>query len=177
MKELDAEPTVEELSKAIYSLASGKKSGSDGIPPDLIKHCRTTLPQPLHEILCQCWKVGVVPQDMTDAKVVTLYKNKGEGIDCNNYIGISLLSVIGKTFAWVLLIRLQKVAERIFPESQCGFRAKGSIVDMVFSLNQLQEKCREQQMPLYVAFIDLTMAFDLVSRDGIFKALRKIRSP
>lgn len=120
--------------------------------------------------------MGVVPQDMTDAKVVTLYKNKGEGIDCNNYIGISLLSVIGKTFAWVLLIRLQKVAERIFPESQCGFRAKGSIVDMVFSLNQLQEKCREQQMPLYVAFIDLTMAFDLVSRDGIFKALRKIRS-
>lgn len=38
MKELDAEPTVEELSKAIYSSASGKTSGSDGIPPDLIKH-------------------------------------------------------------------------------------------------------------------------------------------
>ena len=114
---------------------------------------------------------------MRDAKVVTLYKNKGERIDCNNYIGISLISVIGKTFAWVLLIRLQKVAKRILPESQCGFRAKGSIVDMVFSLHQLQEKCREQQMPLYVAFIDLTMAFDLVSRDGVFKALWKIRCP
>lgn len=36
---------------------------------------------------------------MRDAKVVTLYKNKGERIDCNNYIGISLFSVIGKTFA------------------------------------------------------------------------------
>ena len=177
MKELDTEPTVEELSKAIYSSASGKTSGSDGIPPDLIKHWKTTLLQPLHEILCQCWKEGAVPQDMRDAKVVTLYKNKGERIDCNNYIGISLISVIGKTFAWVLLIRLQKVAERIFPESQCGFRAKGSIVDMVFSLHQLQEKCREQQMPLYVAFIDLTMAFDLVSRDGFFKALWKIRCP
>ena len=46
MKELDAELTVEELSKAIYSLASGKTSGSDGIPPDLIKHCKTTLLQP-----------------------------------------------------------------------------------------------------------------------------------
>ena len=99
MKELDAEPTVEELSKAIYSLASGKTSGSDGFPQDLIKHCKTTLLQPLHEILCQCWKEGAVPQDMRDAKVVTLYKNKGERIDCNNYIGISLLSVIGKTFA------------------------------------------------------------------------------
>ena len=55
---------------------------------------------------------------------------------------------------------------RIYPESQCGFRAKRSTIDMVFSLRQLQEKCREQQMPLYIAFIDLTKAFDLVSRDG-----------
>ena len=29
-------------------------------------------------------------------------------------------------------------------------------------------------MPLYVAFIDLTKAFDLVSRDGLFKILPKI---
>ena len=32
-------------------------------------------------------------------------------------------------------------------------------------------------MPLYIAFIDLTKAFDLVSRDGLFKALRKIGCP
>ena len=48
---------------------------------------------------------------------------------------------------------------------------------MVFSLPQLQEKCREQQMPRYVAFVDLTKAFDLVSRDGLFKALRTIGCP
>ena len=40
---------------------------------------------------------------------------------------------------------------------------------MIFSLRQLQEKCREQGKPLYVAFIDLTKAFNLVSRDGLFK--------
>ena len=48
---------------------------------------------------------------------------------------------------------------------------------MVFSLRQLQEKCREQQMPLYIAFIDLTKAFDLVSREGLFRFLFKIGSP
>ena len=48
---------------------------------------------------------------------------------------------------------------------------------MVFSLHQLQEKCREQQMPLYIAFINPTKAFDLVSRDGLFKALHKIGCP
>ena len=32
-------------------------------------------------------------------------------------------------------------------------------------------------MPLYIAFIDLNKAFDLVSRDGLFKVLPKIGCP
>ena len=43
MDELNSEPSIEELSKAIDSLASGKALGNDGIPPDLIKHVKTTL--------------------------------------------------------------------------------------------------------------------------------------
>lgn len=177
MDELDTEPSINELKKAIDSLAMRKAPGTDNIPPDLIKHCKTALLQPLLEVLCKCWEEGAVPQDLRDAKIVTLYKNKGERSDCNNYRGISLLSIVGKVYARVLLIRLQKLAERVYPESQCGFRAGRSTIDMVFSLRQLQEKCREQQMPLYIAFIDLTKAFDLVSRDGLFKALRKIGCP
>ena len=145
-----------EFSKAIDSLASGTAPGSDGIPPDLIKHCKTTLLLPLHVVLCQCWQERSVPQDMRDAKIITPYKNKGERSDCNNYRGISLLSVVGKVFARVILIRLQRLAEQVYPESQCGFRAGRSTADMIFSLCQLQEKCIEQNMPLYVAFIDLT---------------------
>ena len=148
-----------------------------GFPPDFIKHCKTTLLLPLHEVFCQCWQEGAVPQDMRDSKIITLYKNKGERNDCNNYRGISLLSIVGKVFARVILMRLQKLAERIYLESQCGFRAGRSTIDMIFSLRQLQEKCREQHMPLCVAFIDLTKAFDLVSRDGLFKVLPKIGCP
>lgn len=48
---------------------------------------------------------------------------------------------------------------------------------MIFSVRQLQEKCREQQQPLFIAFIDLTKAFDLVSRDGLFKILPLIGCP
>ena len=110
--------------------------------PDLIKHCKTTLLLPLHEVICQCWKEGAVHQDMRDSKIITIYKNKSERNDCNNYRGISLRSIVGKVFARVILIR-QKLAERIYPESQCGFRAERSTIDMIFSLRQLQEKCRE----------------------------------
>ena len=50
---------------------------------------------------------------MRDAKIITLYKNKGERSNCNNYRGISLLSIVGKVYAWVLLICLQRLAEHI----------------------------------------------------------------
>ena len=118
-----------------------------------------------------------VTQDTKDAKIVTLYKNKGGSSDCNNYRGISLLSIVGKVYTRVVLAHLQQLAERVYPESQCDFRTEHSTVDIIFSLRQLQVKCREQQKPLYIAFIDLTKSFDLVSRDGLLNILLKIGCP
>lgn len=178
MEELDTPPTVDELRKAIKSLASGKAPGSDGLPPEIVKLAsESSLLGHLHDLMLQCWEEGTIPQDMRDAKIVTLYKNKGERSDCNNYRGISLLSIVGKAFARVVLSKLQLLADRVYPESQCGFRAERSTIDMVFSLRQLQEKCREQRRPLYLAFIDLTKAFDLVSRNGLFALLERIGCP
>ena len=113
---------------------------------------------------------------MRDANVVILFKLKGDRSDCNNYRAISVLSIFGKVFARVVLKRLQVLAQLVYLESQCGFRANRSTIDMI-SLKQLKEKCREQRQPLFVAFIDLTKAFDLVSRDGLFKILPKIGCP
>ena len=177
MTEQDSEPTEDDLSKAIDSLKNGKAPGKDAIPPEVIKHGKHALLHHLHVLLLLCWKEGTVPQDMRDANIVTLYKNKGDRSDCNNYRGISLLSVVGKVFARVALTKLQILAERTLPESQCGFRRGKSPIDMIFSVRQLQEKCREQRKPLFIAFIDLTKAFDLVSRRGLFNLLDKIGCP
>ena len=154
MNEFDRPPSLEELLKVIDSLACNKAPGKDGIPLEVIKISKNnSFVNHLHELLCQCWDEGTIPQDMRDANIITLYKNKGDF--CNNYCGISLLSIVGKAFARVLLKRLQLLADRIYPESHCGFRANRSTVDMIFSLRQLQEKCREQRQPLFIAFIDL----------------------
>ncbi|XP_072179816.1 uncharacterized protein [Diadema setosum] len=117
LEELDVDPTQEELCKAVDSLTCGKAPGNNGIPPDLIKCCKNTLLLPPLDILCQCWREGTLPQDMRDAKIAPLYKNKDDKSDCNNYRGISLLSVVGKLFARVVLMRLQKLAERVYTES------------------------------------------------------------
>ena len=106
---------------------------------------------------------------MRDAINCSLYKNEGD--NCNNYRGKSLLSVAGKMFAKVLLKRLQRLADCILPETQSGFRACRSTTDMVFTLRQLQDKCREQRKPLFITFLDLTKAVDTVSRKSLYKVL------
>ena len=103
MEELDAIPTLEEpAAKPLRMMASHL---------DLIRHCKTTFLQPVHDTLCQCWSESGVPQDTRDAKIVTLYKNKSSRSDCNNYRCNSLLSIVCKLYARVLSVRLQQLAE------------------------------------------------------------------
>ena len=177
MYELDYPVSLEEVNKAIHGLKSNKSPGADGIPPEVLKSGGLPMIKEVHRLITTCWSERCIPQDLKDANIITLYKNKGDRSDCNNYHGISLLSLVGKTLARVLLPRLQKLANRILPESQCGFRPSCSTIDMVFSLKQIQEKCVEQQRPLYIIFVDLTKAFDYVSRSGLFLTLKQLGCP
>ena len=48
---------------------------------------------------------------------------------------------------------------------------------MIFTARQLQEKCQEQKVDLYMTFVDLTKAFDTVSREGLWKIMAKFGCP
>ena len=62
--------------------------------------------------LCNmAFESGVVLKDLRSAVIVILYKSKGERAECNNYSSISLLSVVGKIYARILVDRVCKVTE------------------------------------------------------------------
>ena len=46
---------------------------------------------------------------------------------------------------------------------------------MIFTARQLQEKCQEQYVYLYMTFVDITKAFDTVS--GLWKIMAKFGCP
>ena len=84
----------------------------------------------------------------------------------------SLLSIAGKVIARIILNRLLVLAEKILPESHCGFRSARGTIDMIFCACQLQEKAREQQKPLYLIFYDPEKAFDSVPRDAAWAVMK-----
>ena len=98
-----------------------------------------------------------------------------------NHLGtryVQLLSIAGKILARLLLNRLLDHLEQdLLPESQCGFREGRGTADMIFASRQLQEKFQEQNRELFSTYVDLTKAFDTVSRDGLWKIMAKFGIP
>jgi hypothetical protein len=171
-------PTVLETHKAIKLLSSGKAPGADSIPAEIYKAGGPKMVKKLTDLFCVMWRQKRIPQEYKDASIVHLYKRKGNRQMCDNHRGISLLSIAGKILARILLNRLNAHLDQgLLPESQCGFRKERGTVDMIFAARQLQEKCQEQHVCLYTTFVDLTKAFDTVSRDGLWRIMSKFGCP
>ena len=103
-----------------------------------------------------------VPKDATKDKRVPL-----------NYLGISLLSVVGKLFASVLNNRLLGYLENnhLLAEEQNGFRQKRSCEDHVFSACTLIRDRLINKQNTFRVFIDFQKAFDFVDRDVLLYKL------
>ena len=107
-----------------------------------------------------------------------MHEHKGDRAECGNSRGISLLSVVGNVLAKIMLTRLlEQVVDLVLPEVECFFRHGRSTIDMIFVARQLQEKCREQNQDLYLAFVDPTKAFDTVNRYLLWNILHKFGCP
>ena len=83
----------------------------------------------------------------------------------NNNRGITLLDIAmiaGKVFFTIMLLRVKDQLDCKMRENQAGFRKGRSCVDYMFSLNQIIEKCLDQQLPYLINFIDFKAAFDSI---------------
>ena len=175
---MDTPATFAETLQAISSLKNNKSPGTDGIPGEVLKNGGTALHHEVHQLILSIWEAEDVPQQWKDARIISIYKRKGDRATCGNSRGISLLSVAGKVLAKILLARLNtNIVDKACPESQCGFRRGRGTVDMVFVARQLQEKCREQHRNMCMAFIDLTKAFDTIDRDLLWRVMRRFGCP
>lgn len=175
-EKLAAPPLRKEVVKAIARLKNNKCSGEDGITAEIFKYGGDVICDLLHQIICQIWKEGQVPQQWIDALIIKLFKKK-DPMDCGNYRGISLLAVAGKVLSNIILFRIAGTVEEVLPESQCGFRSQRCTADMIFAIRQLQEKSKEQKMDLFMVFIDLTKAYDTVNRVLLWKLLARYGIP
>ena len=96
---------------------------------------------------------------------------------CSNYRPITLLSVVGKLFATILLHHMQiKLLESRRPQ-QSGFTPGRSTSDAILALRLLADLHRQFHKPLYIAYVDFKAAFDSVDRTALWSALATFGFP
>ncbi|KAI8428678.1 hypothetical protein MSG28_007400 [Choristoneura fumiferana] len=118
-------------------------------------------------MVISCTKEG----DWCKAVIVPLYKGKGSQQDCKNYRGISLLSVVGKLYAKVIIERVMTETDERIWDVQAGFRKGMGCTDQVFSLRCIAEKYLATNQKVCCAFVDLEKTYDKVMRNELWSAL------
>ena len=132
-----------ETQAAVNRLKWGKAPRICGIHAELLKSGGNAVLVSLHAVLCSAWNTGIILTDWKRVLVVPLWKGKGDHQDCNNYRGVTLLSVPGKVFARIILDRVHHhLLEHQRPE-QSGFTPKRSTIDRVLALWVRTERIRE----------------------------------
>ena len=76
--EMDDPPTHEEIGKATKQLKVGKSAGIDGISAEVYQNGGEAVLYKLMDLFSKCQQKRTLPQDLRDAVIVSLYKNKEE---------------------------------------------------------------------------------------------------
>ena len=178
---LGVQPTMQELTDAIRSLANKKAVGPNGVFIELFKtplNGDPALRLRLLDIVVRIWRGSEVQQQWKYVIIMVLHKKK-DRTECGNYRGISLVAHAGKILLKIIARCLSEYCERvgILPEEKGGFRPNRSTTDMMFVICRFQELARKKRIPLYVCFIDLTKAYDSVDQTSLWTVLTRFGVP
>ena len=167
----NSEITNEEVLKSIQALKCGKSAGTDEIIPEFFIHSVGNILPLIKRFFNRMFDRVEFPSSWCNSIIVTLYK-EGDANSPDNYRRISLLNIFSKIYTSIISRRVTfytNIYNKI-SESQAGFREGYSTIDNAFILYSLIHKyLSKKRGKLYVAFVDLTKAFDLINRRKLWK--------
>jgi len=88
-------PTKIEIQLALSQLKNGKAAGLENIYPEVLKVDPEITAEMLYPLLEKIWKEEKIPEDWEERLIIKILK-KGDLPNCNNWRGVTLLSIPSK---------------------------------------------------------------------------------
>jgi hypothetical protein len=164
--------TESEVKVAMHEMKLGKAAGPSGVVAEMLKATGVEGIEWLADFFNRIVYEGKIPSDWALSWMTSVYKGKGDALDCSSYRGIKLLEHTMKVFERVIEKRLRSSTQ--INEMQFGFRPGCGATDAIFIVRQLQERYLGKKKEVWMAFVDLEKAFDRVPREVLWWALRKV---
>jgi hypothetical protein len=185
--ELDHPITDSEVFAALRALRPGTAPGRGGLQVDMLRSAAdaanngrlrgdnsvvSAISMMFNFVLDrECW-----PSRWAEGDIVPLYKGKGSSrLDPGNYRPITLLSVVGKLFGFVINRRLVAFTEAtgLTADEQGGFRPFRGTPDQIMIMREGIAARSEIGFQTLALFVDVRKAYDTVWRERAYVDLHK----
>ena len=181
VEELDLARGVDELSLniLILKMKSKRSFSHDYMSNYALKVVREPLLKPLSHIISVSLKLGHVPKAWKKAKLIPIYKCKGEKDEATNYRGISILPTFSKLIERIVANRVYKhfSDNNLFYINQYGFRRGMGCQDLLIKFMDRVSKAKAENKHFLSIYIDFAKAFDTLDTKILLAKLRHYKLP
>lgn len=169
--------TRDEVRKQLRAMKRNKAADEAGIVAEMLKEGGDDLMDALACLFTEVLKPGAkVPLSWCSSSIRVLFK-KGDPKLPANYRPVCIIPILYKLFSRIICDRIKDVLLAEQSADQAGFRPGYSCDDHLYTITILAEKASEFNIPLWVAAIDFSKAFDSISHRSIFEALKAQNIP
>ena len=185
-----ANPSKNEINRAINKMKMGKAPGEDGIMVELLKWAPPEIRERLNQIVVemrkaaqsaeQRWEASDWPDSWTTAIVIPLWKGKHPKSDKGNWRGITLLSVGVKIIARVVSERTQKISEEFMDDHQNGFRRNRGVDDVLQVSRRIAEEVvfsKKGGETIFLTLYDIEKAYPRINKEALWDLMKKKKEP
>ena len=173
-----------EVQQQLDCLHNGRASGHACLPAELLRYAKEAAqpgqPSPPHllapalaELISCLFRNADVPASLNLGLVTPVFERRGSRADAANYRPIAVTEPVMRLYAGILNQRLAFTEDRLLlADSQAGFRPHLAVRHQVFAVRHLIDKQVAAGQKLFVCFLDLTAAYDRVSRPLLWEVPR-----
>ena len=137
-------------------------AGPDGIPGIFYKRLAYWLTSPLATVYQQSIYQARIPDDWKQAKVIPLFKGKGDKSNPSNYCPISLTVIAYKILERIIMTQMRDYLEnnKLMCLQQHGFMSQRSTLSNLLLCDKLIAQYLNDKKPSELFLLDFTRAFD-----------------
>eukprot|EP00117_Sycon_ciliatum_P016529 scpid72716/ scgid1736/ LINE-1 reverse transcriptase homolog len=166
-----------EVTQAAGKLNNGRSSGPDNMPGELLKYSPALVYSNIAQVLNSAVETGLPLNSIGSGSLIPLQKPGKSRGPVAHLRPVVLLTALRKILSLIVLRRINKDVNNFVAHTQSGFRPSRSTTDVVWSYRWLAARCQRYRCALDILGIDMSKAFDCISRPRLISVLGSFLQP
>ena len=167
--------TGEEVYYGAGKISNNRSAGCDDVYAELIKNAPEVVHDRIADLLNNMAESGIPPREVILGIIYPLEKSKTKIGETDNLRPITLLTVLRKILANMMIQRIRGRLDENIPKSQAAYRSGRSTTEHVFAVKLTAERMiTSKDEEIHLIMLDMSKAFDSMNRRILLENLSEV---